>query len=155
MSAFIGRLLYKPFGRIFNLYLEFVRMAVGAAQKIIIGRQKIIRVRRFRCRQMQSVQRRDVPFVKSRRATLNARRERNVFGTCVEEQFDFLAPLVVRHLGKFVVNDVAAGELQFPGGGHFQNAQDSFGFEADTILRLIVVGTIQATDIEINSHGHR
>jgi hypothetical protein len=57
-----------------------------------------------------------------------------MFGTDVEEQFYFLAPFIVRHLAKFVINDVATGEFQFPSGSHFQNAQDGFGFEAYTIL---------------------
>lgn len=88
-------------------------MAVGAAQKIIIGRQKIIRVRGFCCRQMQSIQRRDVPFVKPSRTSLNTRGERSMFGTGAEEQFNFLASFFIRHPGEFVVYDVAGDEFQF------------------------------------------
>src|SRR5208283_3080328 len=79
VSAFIGCLLYKPFGGIFNLYLELFRMTAGAAKEIIIGRQKIIRPRRLRRCQMQGVEWRDVPRLQFRCAPFDGDGERNVF----------------------------------------------------------------------------
>src|SRR3989304_4663235 len=69
------------------------------------------------------------------------------------KQTDPLPSVVIRNLGDLEVNDLAAHQRPSFSVRTTENRQDGFCFKANPILATIVERSVEAADIEIDSHS--
>ena len=143
---------FHPSERVFDRYRQYPFLPLRSPDQLVICRQEDIGVRSFSACDMKGVVGFDTHgFLNICCAVADACIKRHKLGRMTDHRPKTLKPLMICCAADFMIHDGTRYPNPFAEVYMPQNRNHSFGFEMDSILRLVVVGTIQATDIKVDA----